>query len=869
MSIRYAALLLLFTALAAHAQRFAPRKHDFHLEHFLAQPHAPGESMDLFIHGDADRVAEAVRAHGGLVKRTRDGLVAARVPVAAVLDLGRHSAVKRFEFSLDRGELLGDSMRVKARVNQVHAGLPPLPQAYDGQGVVLGFIDSGLDVNHPDFRNPNGTSRVAHYWDQNLSGAGAPPEFGYGREWSNAQINGGQLGSTDSGAHGTTVTGNGAGNGLANGRHKGVAPAADIIVVKYSGQGDFRAKVADAADYIYRRALAMGKPAVVNASLGTYSGSHDGLDAAALFIDDMLDERPGRAFVCAAGNAGQWGPMHRRLEPAGDTVFTWFLTNSYPPPGNLFNYPNVFFEVWADIADFQNMQYAIGADRVTPGYAYRGRTAYHTMAQNLGGIITEPLVSTSGNVLANVQFSMQQRGQQVQLQVFMPQPDSGSYNWRFMVTGTGRCEIWSTAAFGTANMASNEIAAGSVPTASEYPPMAKHRAPDRDKHIVDSWACSGHTLTTANYLNQMEYQPCTGPYINFGVSPWLLSGNSSAGPTRDDRWKPDIAAPGDITMAAAPLPILADWVNTNADKMDQQCMHVRNGGTSMASPVVAGVAALYLQKCPSATWQQVRNAIIGTAWGDGITGALPNKYFGYGRVHAFDALVSSNLPGITATASDDAMCSNTSVTVTAPAGYSSYWWSNGSIGNPITYTGTGPLTVNASTGSGCAQSNALAFTVHPAPATPVITVDGALLTSSAGPSYQWYLNGQPLIGATAASLWADQLGNYTVEHVDANGCAAMSAPVNLTVLSARAADGAAFTVAPSPTSAGFTVRLPMAAQGAAQARLFDGQGKQVWSDRITATPAFDVPASAMSAGTYLLQVEADGQRWMARIVRLP
>lgn len=864
------AFLLGAFAIMAQGQSFERRKHDIHLEYFLSQAHAEGEQMDLFIHGTEEAVSTVVRANGGIVKRVREGLVSARVPVSAVRALSESPAVSRFEFSLDPGTLLSDSMRVKARVNQVHAGLAPLPQAYDGQGVVVGFIDSGLDVNHPDFRNPNNTSRVAYYWDQNLSGPGTPSEFGYGVEWNNAQINAGQLNSTDASAHGSTVTSNGTGNGSANGRHKGVAPAADIIVVKYSGQGDFRAKVADAADYIYRRALALGKPAVVNASLGTYSGSHDGFDAAALFIDDMLDERPGRAFVCAAGNAGQFGPMHRRLEPASDTVFTWFLTNSYPPPGNIFGFPCVFFEVWADIADFQNMQYAIGADRVTPSYAYRGRTAYHTMAQNMGGVINEQLLSTSGNVLANVQFSMQQRGQQIQLQVFMQEPDSGSYNWRFMVTGTGRCEIWSTAAFGTANMASNEIAPGSVPTAAEYPPMAKHRAPDRDKHIVDSWACSGHTLTTANYLNQMEYQPCSGPYLNFGVSPWLISGNSSAGPTRDDRWKPDIAAPGDITMAAGPLPILADWVNTNPDKLDQFCMHLRNGGTSMASPVVAGTAALYLQKCPSATWQQVRNAIIGTAWGDGITGTLPNKYFGYGRVHAFNALTSSNLPAITITASDDEMCANASVTATAPAGYTSYWWSNASITNPTTYTGPGPLSVNASNGTGCAQSNALNFTVHPLPLTPVITVDGSLLTSTAGPGYQWYLDGLPLSGATGQTHWASAVGNYTVQHTDANGCSAMSAPVNLTVLGLDEAEAnGGFAAWPSPTSGDIMVRLPSGFPGAATVQVVDASGRVKWDGRMASAVQFTLPAADWSAGTYTILVSAGDRLWNKRIVRLP
>lgn len=871
MSLRYPALVL-FVAFAAGAigQSFERRKHDFHLEHFLAQPHAEGEEMNLFIHGPAESVSAAVRAHGGTVKRFREGLVSARVPVAEVWALAASPAVQRFEFSLDPGTLLGDSMRVKAHVNEVHAGLAPLPQAYDGQGVVIGFIDSGLDVNHPDFRNPDNTSRVAYYWDQNLGGPGAPAGFGYGVEWNNVQINAGQIGSTDSGAHGTTVTGSGAGNGSANGRHKGVAPAADIIVVKYSSTGDFRANVADAAEYIYQRALAMGKPAVVNASLGTYSGSHDGLDAAALFIDDMLDERPGRAFVCAGGNAGQFGPMHRRLEPASDTVFTWFLTNSYPPPGNLFNFPNVFFEVWADIADFQNMQYAIGADRVSPSYAYRGRTAYHTMAENLGGVINEPLISSSGNVLANVQFSLQQRGQQVQLQVFMPQPDSGSYNWRFMVTGTGRCEIWSTAAFGTANMASNDIAPGSVPTAAEYPPMAKHRAPDRDKHIVDSWACSDHTLTTANYWNQAEYQPCSGPYIVTGLTPYMLSANSSAGPTRDDRWKPDIAAPGDVTMAAAPLPILADWANTNADKLDQFCMHARNGGTSMASPVVAGTAALYLQKCPSADWQQVRNAIIGTAWGDGFTGTLPNKYFGYGRVHAFNALTSSNLPGITITASDDEMCANESITATAPGGYAHYWWSNSSITNPTTYTGPGPLTVNASNGTGCAQSNALNFTVLPVPPTPVITVDGSLLTSSTGPSYQWYLNGQPIAFATGPTWWAVSTGTYTVEHIATNGCSAFSAPVQLFTVGIEDNESSAgFAVWPTPANGDVMVQLPAGLTGTALIQVMDARGRVQWTGRVGSSVQFALPAAGWSAGTYTVLVTAGDQRWYARFVRLP
>lgn len=864
---------LLYVALAAactsSAQSFERDKLGLHLRHFLSLSHGADERMNLYIHGDEASIAAAVQAQGGTVKRQRPGLVSAWLPVAVVESLAASPAVHRFEFSLDPGVLLCDSMRVKAHVNEVHAGLAPLPQAYDGAGVVIGFIDSGLDVNHPDLRTPDDHSRVAYYWDQSLTGAGAPPEFGYGREWDNAEIEAGQLGSTDSDAHGTTVTACATSNAQANGRHKGVAPEADIIVVKYSGNGDFRANVADAAEYIYQRALAMGKPAVVNASLGTYAGSHDGLDASALFINDMLDERPGRAFVCAGGNYGQAPPIHVHLDATSDTAFTWFSTNTFSAPYNLFPFPNVFFEAWADLADFQGAQYAIGADQTTPGYAFRGRTAYHTIAENMGGTITEQLISSSGNTLAEVQFSVQQRGDQVQLQVFMANPDSAACNWRFMLTGSGGCDIWSSVLLGTANIMSNDLIPGSVPSEVTYPPMSNHVAPDRDQHIVDSWACSDHTLTVANYWNVVEYQPCAGAYINSGATPYMLSANSSAGPTRDLRWKPDIAAPGDVTMAAAPLPILADWTVTNADKLDQLCMHARNGGTSMASPVVAGTAALYLQKCPSSDWMQVRNAIINTAWGDDLTGALPNKYFGYGRVHAFNALVSSNLPYIAITASDDAMCSNATVTATAPAGYDHYWWSNGSIENPTDFTGAGPLSVNVSDGSGCAQSNALTFTLLDAPAVPVITVDGSLLTSTTGPGYQWYLDGQPLPGAVGPTWWATATGEYTVEHIAANGCTTLSAPVDLLsvgVGEVNADEG--FAAWPSPTSGDVTVQWP-GASGSVTLRLVDAEGRLVWSATRNGGAQGTLPLSAWPAGAYSVQVETISGRWSTRVVRLP
>lgn len=865
-------LLSLLVAASTTLVAQAKRKIDFQLDHYLQLPHEAGEEVDLFIHGSVGGVSAAVRENGGFVKMSLGRLVSARVPITNVRALAAADAVERFEFSMEPGRTLCDSMRVKAHVNEVHAGLAPLPQAYDGTGVVVGIIDTGLDHNHPDFENANGTTRVAWYWDQGVSGSGAPPEFGYGREWNSTQINAGQINVTDNTGHGTTVAAAAASNGLATGKHKGVAPSSDLIIIN-QGSANFRSAVVDGIKYVFDRAAAMGKPAVVNVSLGTYEGSHDGKDAATLFIDSLVNAERGRAVVCAGGNLNQYFPIHLHTDVGSDTTFTWFTTNANGAPYNLFGFPNLYFELWADADDFQNVQYAIGADRVVPSLAYRGRTTFQTLAANLGTVINAPLVSLSGNTLGNVQFFAQQRGDQVQVQVLMASPDSAAYNWRFMTTGSGSYDVWSiTTHTATSNML-GPVLAGALglpfPTAAEYPAMANYVEPDLNSHIVDSWACTDMTLTVANYWNQTVYTAYSGNVVNSGATPYMISETSSAGPTRDLRWKPDIAAPGDVTMAAGPLGLLNNLIANEPDKVDPDGMHMRNGGTSMASPVVAGAVALYLQKCPNASWAQIRQAFLNTTFNDALTGPVPNKRFGYGRVHAFNALVTSNLPDISVTASDDEMCANESVEVTAPAGYDAYLWSNGSTTNPTTYTGAGPLTVVASTATGCAHSNGLTFTVLPAPPTPVITASGLQLTSTVGPNYQWFLDDQAIGGANAQVYIAGASGSYTVQITDANGCSSMSAPEDILISGINDLAGQGFALWPSPARDMITVRVPAGSAAEVRVMITDASGRRVLEQRTPYTSNLDLSLAGLANGTYTVLVVHGDARWEARFVKLP
>src|SRR5690606_926764 len=152
--------------------------------------------------------------------------------------------------------------------------------AYNGEGILMGIIDTGVDFNHADFKDSLGNTRIKYLWDQKpTSGSTVPSPFGYGIEWTETQINMAQCTQSDMAyyGHGTGVAGIAAGNGLASGHHQGPASKSDLIVVAL----DFNKTgptIADAVQYIFDKAIQIGKPCVINASLGDYYGSHDATD---------------------------------------------------------------------------------------------------------------------------------------------------------------------------------------------------------------------------------------------------------------------------------------------------------------------------------------------------------------------------------------------------------------------------------------------------------------------------------------------------------------------------------------------------------------------------------------------------------------
>ena len=119
---------------------------------------------------------------------------------------------------------MNNTMRMLSHVDEVHSGQTPLTQSYTGRGVLMGIIDSGLDLNHPDFQDSTNQTRVKYLWDMTLphSNMFTPAQYGYGQAFTKTQIDAGLAAAhtgEDEFGHGSYVAGIAAGN-AGNGRRR-------------------------------------------------------------------------------------------------------------------------------------------------------------------------------------------------------------------------------------------------------------------------------------------------------------------------------------------------------------------------------------------------------------------------------------------------------------------------------------------------------------------------------------------------------------------------------------------------------------------------------------------------------------------------
>ena len=509
-----------------------------------------------------------------------------------------------------------------------------------GAGVMVTIVDTGIDFRHPDFRTPEGRSRIAFLVDASQARRGTHPELPpepdmaiYTAADIDATLAAEAAGTTpalrvtsiDDNGHGTHVAGIAAGNGRATGKGKaagryvGIAPEATICAVKGTRDGDgfADADILDGVRFCLGRAAALRMPTVVNLSLGSLGGPHDGSSTLEIALDEIFagDTRPSRALVVASGNDGESDvhasaslldgtheiPVHvEQLEdPQGLVGDSGFALELYyeasaagqpgAPPGTL---------------DIELVAPGGKVLTVAAGGANRG-----TFAGDGVAVIDNSDTAPTGLRGAIIVVSKEGKSSE---------PGAlKTGDWTVRLRGrTLRYDLWLVE--GTPDLTGK---------------LGAHLDPDG---YIEIPAAARSAISVGAMRSRADWTRVDGKGVLLRRELGRVATFSSGGPTRDGRFAPDVLAPGEfiassLSSSAPPgSPRSAFFVPGDLNLLVvEDGVHAVLRGTSQAAPHVSGAVALLFQLDPDLPIKRLRELLRTTARGDASgNGYGPRRGFG-------------------------------------------------------------------------------------------------------------------------------------------------------------------------------------------------------------------------------------------------
>ena len=475
---------------------------------------------------------------------------------------------------------------------------------------------------------------------------------------------------------------------------------------------------------------------------------------------------------------------------------------------------------------FANLQFAIGADKELNGtYSFKGRTSFSGIQNRLNTIYHDTLRDQQGNRIGTIETYAEQNQGRYKLEIAIVNPDSAQFLFRFETKGTRKVDIYSSNSFfGHSNMIGSNL-----PTPQQYPEIRNYRKPDSLQTMVSSFTCSPSVIPVGNHYKRRLYTDVTRTVRNMGVTPGQISVNSCLGPNRLNDLKPDVSSGGDFMFSSGRIATIRSLINSKPEKISTDTMHWRNGGTSMASPTVAGMVALYLQMCPNATQSQILSDMLSSAKKDRFTGVQNNYTYGNGKADGFNFLKRRTFyPGLSTILPN--LCIGDSVSLSLSPSYSSYLWNTGDTVSTIEATLSGNFFATVQNQFGCtATTDTLNLQFNPLPSKPTIIRSGNTLRIAAYGFYQWYYNNSRLLSATSSSLQA-QTSNYFCAFTDNNGCSINSDTINIIVTGLSKVALQTLAIQPNPSN-GIMMMTTERELNIEKVDVFDLTGKLVWSKK--------------------------------------
>ena len=650
--------MLLLVCTALHAQDYS--KMSRYVRERVRKSHAKADAsiaLDIWLNETVGQQRMLVLVEGdeaalhGRCLRHQAGIHIALIPVDSLAALSEDARVHRIEAHKSKMHTLCDISREKTGITKVAAEQGVLPQAYDGSGVLVGVQDICFDLNHPNFLSKkDGRLRIVRLWDMlentPLQEYDSLSNFPIGVLYTTPEAIRTKDHTLDAAIHyhGTHVAGIAAGSGCDT-PFTGAAPEADLYLTCTPIENNdtllpqqLQDAVTDAIfllafQNMFDYADSLGVPCVANYSIG---GEYDIADADPLterYINEMTG--PGRILVASAGNDGD----RRCYLPKSETdsiVGGLFVPNSDAGECRLHvsSTGRLLLKI-TDVANTASGNHKTFALGFKAGGIYRKGETVNMLQWNewykyesAGALGTGTTVEIYSGVDG---YNSERVGYDIYLTP--ANEDFRGHSYVIELTGDG-VEAYAFVENGTlkAFYSNSFILNGAQPGGTVNSPAS-----------LPSVIAVGSTSWRTSWTN---YQGRKMSISSGRDGKWTTF--SSIGPSVSGAIKPDLCAPGQAVISSlnshyVPTGGVPNYIYSKDGSHnyynDKDYGWLVLSGTSMSSPVVTGIIALWLQADPTLTRERILDIVAKTSRQPDATLSYPNNYYGYGEIDAYRGLL--------------------------------------------------------------------------------------------------------------------------------------------------------------------------------------------------------------------------------------